>query len=216
VRAVAAAVLNDAAQAGDTLLPFQETLLRIAKRFPERRTCQPDRDLKLRDVLDRAAMNIEGRLTYVSPSVEHMLGYTTQEFCTHYTRYLTSNPVNRKVIQHTELSIQGLKQPPYQVEIYHKDGTVRWLEVAESPIFDEAGMVIGVQGIATDITERHLLQQEQLKTEKLEAIGTLAGGIAHRIVDEPFIYLDKNYVRIFGGISQALKAASSSSFLKVI
>ena len=45
-----------------------------------------------------------------------------------------------------------------------------------------------------------------------------AGGVAHRIVDEPFIYLDKNYVRIFGGISHALKAASasSSSFLKVI
>jgi len=43
-----------------------------------------------------------------------------------------------------------------------------------------------------------------------------AGGLAHRIVDEPFIYLDKNYVRIFGGISQALKAATSSSFMKVI
>ena len=43
-----------------------------------------------------------------------------------------------------------------------------------------------------------------------------AGGLAHRIVDEPFIYLDKNYVRIFGGISEALKAAASSSFLKVI
>jgi len=43
-----------------------------------------------------------------------------------------------------------------------------------------------------------------------------AGGLAHRIVDEPFIYLDKNYVRIFGGISQALKAAPSSSLIKVI
>lgn len=43
-----------------------------------------------------------------------------------------------------------------------------------------------------------------------------AGGIAHRIVEEPFIYLDKNYVRIFGGISQTLQAVSSSSLLKVI
>jgi len=47
------------------------------------------------------------------------------------------------------------------------------------PLFNESGAVIGVQGIANDITERHLLQQEQLKTEKLEAIGILAGGIAH-------------------------------------
>lgn len=123
--------------------------------------------------------NPDGVFTYISPSVEHMLGYTTDEFCTHYTRYLTDNPVNKEVIQHTNLSIQGVKQPPYPVEIYHKDGSVRWLEVAESPISNESGAVIGVQGIATDITERHLLQQEQFKTQKLEAIGTLAGGIAH-------------------------------------
>jgi len=35
-----------------------------------------------------------------------------------------------------------------------------------------------------------------------------AGGIAHRIVDEPFIYLDKNYVRILGGIEAAIAAVS--------
>lgn len=123
--------------------------------------------------------NPDGVFTYISSSVEHMLGYTPEEFCTHYTRYLTDSPVNKDVIQHTNLSIQGVKQPPYPVEIYHKDGSIRWLEVAESPLFNESGAVIGVQGIATDITERHLLQQEQLKTEKLESIGTLAGGIAH-------------------------------------
>ena len=45
VRGVAVAVLQDAAQQGDTLLPFTETLSRIAKSFPERRACRPDRDL---------------------------------------------------------------------------------------------------------------------------------------------------------------------------
>ena len=45
VRAVAVDVLQDAAQNGDTLLPFSETMNRITKRFPERRACRPDRDL---------------------------------------------------------------------------------------------------------------------------------------------------------------------------
>jgi len=45
VRAVATAVLEEAASAGDTLLPFQEALSRVAKRFPERRACRPDRDV---------------------------------------------------------------------------------------------------------------------------------------------------------------------------
>jgi nicotinate-nucleotide pyrophosphorylase (carboxylating) len=53
-----------------------------------------------------------------------------------------------------------------------------------------------------------------IKDMVLEAV--TAGGIAHRIVDEPFIYLDKNYVRIFGGISQALQAVASHAKTKVI
>jgi exodeoxyribonuclease V alpha subunit len=47
VRGVAVAVLQGAAQQGDTLLPFAETVNRITKRFPERRACRPDRDLVL-------------------------------------------------------------------------------------------------------------------------------------------------------------------------
>jgi nicotinate-nucleotide pyrophosphorylase (carboxylating) len=48
----------------------------------------------------------------------------------------------------------------------------------------------------------------------LEAV--TSGGIAHRLVDEPFVYLDKNYVRIFGGISKALQDVASLSGIKVI
>ncbi|RLT19655.1 MAG: exodeoxyribonuclease V [Planctomycetota bacterium] len=47
IRGVAVAVLQGAAQNGDTLLPFAETVNRITKRFPERRACWPDRDLVL-------------------------------------------------------------------------------------------------------------------------------------------------------------------------
>ncbi len=47
VRGVAVAVLKGAAESGDTLLPFAETMNRINKRFPERRVCRPDRDLVL-------------------------------------------------------------------------------------------------------------------------------------------------------------------------
>jgi hypothetical protein len=47
VRGAAVAVLKGAAQQGDTLLPFAEIVNRITKRFPERRTCRPDKDLVL-------------------------------------------------------------------------------------------------------------------------------------------------------------------------
>jgi two-component system, cell cycle sensor histidine kinase and response regulator CckA len=51
-------------------------------------------------------------------------------------------------------------------------------EIADA-IKDAQGRIVGLIGIITDITERRLLEQERLKTHKLESIGALAGGIAH-------------------------------------
>ena len=110
--------------------------------------------------------NIEGIFTYVSPSLTNILGYSTEKFLTHYSAYLTDNPINKEVIKHTERSIQGIKQPPYEVEIYHKDGTIRSLQVQETPIFDNNRKVVAVEGIAQDITERKRMEEDLRRTTR--------------------------------------------------
>jgi PAS domain S-box-containing protein len=120
--------------------------------------------------------NTEGVFTYISPSITSVLGYTQKEFLKHYSDYLTDNPLNEKVVRHTELCIKGENQPPYEVEIYHKKNSVRLLEVTEVPVFDRQGHVIAVEGIAHDITERKKAedtlrkrdQELQIKTQNLE------------------------------------------------
>jgi len=61
----------------------------------------------------------------------------------------------------------------------NEDGDVLYVETKAFPNKDEEGKVVSVIETTRNITERHLLAAEQLKTQKLEAIGTLAGGIAH-------------------------------------
>jgi len=97
---------------------------------------------------------LDGIFQYVSPSIKNVLGYTQEQFLTHYTEYLTENPINEEVIEHTNLGIQGKQQLPYEVEIYHQDGSVHRLEVSEVPILDDEGKVTAVEGIAHDITDR--------------------------------------------------------------
>jgi nicotinate-nucleotide pyrophosphorylase (carboxylating) len=53
-----------------------------------------------------------------------------------------------------------------------------------------------------------------MKEMALEAVSS--GGLPSRILDTPFLYLDKNYVRIFGGISKTLRAVASHTAAKVI
>ena len=105
----------------------------------------------------------EGIFTYLSPTITNILGYVTEEFLTHYSEYRTDNPSNEKVIKHTELSISGIKQPPYELEIYHKDGSRHTLKVQEVPVFDKNHNVIAVEGIAEDITERKRAENQLFK-----------------------------------------------------
>jgi len=59
------------------------------------------------------------------------------------------------------------------------DGHVLYVETKGFPIKDASGNVTSVIETINNITEKHLLEEERLKTQKLESIGTLAGGIAH-------------------------------------
>lgn len=66
------------------------------------------------------------------------------------------------------------------------DGHSALLETIKTPMFNESGQLIGVLGIGRDITERKKAEEEKIKLEgqlqqaqKMEAIGQLAGGVAH-------------------------------------
>jgi PAS domain S-box-containing protein len=58
-------------------------------------------------------------------------------------------------------------------------GHLLYVETKAFPIKDAEGAVTSVIETVNNITEKHLLEEERLKTQKLESIGTLAGGIAH-------------------------------------
>jgi len=94
-----------------------------------------------------------GVLTYVSPSIQDMLGYTPADYLPHFKARMTDDPGNASVARRTEMGLQGERQPPYEVEVLHKDGSARWLEVTEFPMRDRSGRITGLEGIAKDVTE---------------------------------------------------------------
>ena len=108
---------------------------------------------------------VDGVFTYISPSIQEVLGYSQEEFKTHYSRYLTDNPVNQFATQYTQLGLQNTPQPPYLLEIFHKDQSLHWIEVKETPVLNDKGQVIAIEGIARDVTK-----QEQTKNQMHEEL----------------------------------------------
>ena len=72
-------------------------------------------------------------------------------------------------------STEALRQ---EYRLVGPDGT-RWIEERSFPILDATGQPWRVAGIGTDITHARELELSLLQSQKMEAIGQLAGGVAH-------------------------------------
>lgn len=97
----------------------------------------------------------ELRLNYISPSVTGMTGYTPEE---HYQRAELAwtalvHPDDRKTLEQALLLGENFYRP-IELRWRHRTGRTIWTEQVHVPVYDETGELVGLDGIALDVTER--------------------------------------------------------------
>lgn len=120
----------------------------------------------------------EDRILYASPSYESVFGQPRDEL------YRDSRSFHRRVDpEDLPGLLEAVAADPFAIHIEYRivgrDGERRWIDVRTFPVRDGSGAVVRTVGIGRDITRLKTAEQALLRTQRMESIGTLAGGIAH-------------------------------------
>ncbi len=151
---------------------------------------------KFRNLTDNSpdiiwTMDTNLKLTYVNKAVKTIRGFSVEEaMAQSLEEYLTPESLEQVMCLFEKYKDDLSKGSLIQVQneelgFKHKDGSVIPTESKISVIYDEKG-IPQILGISRNISERRKSEEEKRKLEaqlqrsqKMEAIGTLAGGVAH-------------------------------------
>jgi PAS domain S-box-containing protein len=135
------------------------------------------------------------RLTEWNPAAERVFGYKREEVLGREIAFLVPDSVRERLyervreIQRDKVAIRGTN------ENLTKDGRVILCDWSNAPLIDSQGHVIGAIALCEDVTVHRKLEEQLRQAQKMEAIGQLAGGVAHDF---------NNILAIINGYSEIL------------
>jgi len=121
-----------------------------------------------------------GRVSYVNPAVEEILGYSERDLMgLDFAELMKKEDTApyEKLFHEVMESRETIKS--FEVRLLGKDGATRLFNMSSAPNFNATGEMTGMVGILKDVTEQRRLEQQLHQASKMNAIGTLTGGIAH-------------------------------------
>ena len=132
-------------------------------------------------------VDLAGNFTFFNDSVCELLGYSRVELLGMNSRQYTDERNAAALFQaFNEVYRTGISTRGFDWEVIRKDGTRRFVEASVSLMKASDGTPLGFRGIVRDVTNRKHIEEEKEKlrqklqqAQKMESIGTLAGGIAH-------------------------------------
>jgi two-component system cell cycle sensor histidine kinase/response regulator CckA len=125
-------------------------------------------------ITDRA-----GNIEYVNRRFEEITGYGYKEVLGQNSRLLKSGEHSPDFYRALWDTITHGNSWQGEFHNRRKNGELFWESAAISPIKNDEGEITHFLGIKEDVTRHKLLEQQLIHSQKMEAIGTLAGGVAH-------------------------------------
>lgn len=120
------------------------------------------------------------RIAFMNRRMAEMLGRSVEELIGKHLLELIPEQLHERSLAAMARRERGFADV-FDTQYLHRDGSPREVRLAASPFMDEHGAFAGALAMVQDITEEKRLQAELANARELEALGRLAGGVAHDI-----------------------------------
>jgi len=123
--------------------------------------------------------DLEGNVQYINEAFEKTFGWSFEELKGKRVPFVPEEEVKKTMEQIQKILKHNEKIMGFETKRYAKDGTIKDVSVSSSMYRDHLGNPAGIVVILRDITLKKRLEEQFYATQRLEALETIAGGIAH-------------------------------------
>ena len=123
--------------------------------------------------------DLEGRFVDANDAALKRLGYERSDIPTlNVSTFLSEDQLPLAFRRMQEIQQTGVQSGLAEYRLRHRDGSLVYVETNGAALYSN-GQCVAILSVARDITGRRLLEEQLRQAQKMEAIGSLAGGVAH-------------------------------------
>jgi PAS domain S-box-containing protein len=121
----------------------------------------------------------DGKVSYANPAFSRVSGHARDAVIGRHARTLQAAADGEPVFDDVLAEVERIGAWTGRLQCYKADETVYQVEAAISPVRDDEGRSVNYVSVQHDITQEMALQEQLRQSQKMEAVGKLAGGVAH-------------------------------------